>query len=283
MNKKVVKEYTVITFGVILLAISLQYFYYPNEIVGGGVSGLALVVNSVTGMSPALFMNIANIFLFIIGFIFVGGEFGAKSIYASFGTSIVLWIFEAAFPPYVVTTDLLLATIFGGVVGAIGIALVFSQNASTGGTDILAKILNKYFHLDIGKAFIYVDFIVIICAIFVFGVDKALFGLVGVYIMGVIIDKVIEGFDSSKQLIIISEKYEDISKVIMDEIDRGCTKIQGTGAYSNQGIMILYVVVSRKEFLRLKTKIKEIDSKAFFVISEAAQVFGEGFGDLVEM
>ena len=283
MGKKVMKEYAIITVGFILLAISLQYFYYPNEIVGGGVSGLALVVNSVTGMSPSLFMNIANIILFMLAFILVGGEFGGKSIYASFGTSITLWVLEKFIPPFVVTDNLLLATIFGSVVGAFGIALVFSQNASTGGTDILAKILNKYIHLDIGKAFICVDFIVIIFAIFVFGIDKALFGLIGVYLMGTLIDKVIEGFNNSKQLIIISNRSDEISKVIIEEIDRGCTKILGTGAYSNKDLTVLYVVVSRKEFLRLKMKIKEIDPKAFFVVSEAAQVFGEGFGDLVEM
>lgn len=283
MSMKVIKEYAIITFGVILLAASLQFFFFPNDIVGGGVSGLALVVNRLVGISPSLFMNIINVFLFILSFFLIGGEFGGRSIYASFGVSVVLSILERLFPGAVVTKDMFLATMVGSVVGAVGVALVLSQNASTGGTDIVAKILNKYFHIDIGKAFIYVDCVIIVLSLFVFGVDKTLFGLISVYTMGTLIDKVIAGFDASKQLFIISKKSDEISEAIMKEIGRGCTKLIGRGGYSNNELVVLYVVVGRKEFIRLKYKIKNIDPLAFFTVSEAAQVFGEGFGDLVEM
>lgn len=283
LSMKTLKEYGIITIGVLLLAISLEYFYYPNDIAAGGVSGLALVINKVFGISQGMFMNIANLILFALAFWLIGGSFGGRSIYAAFGLSISISLIESFLPTFAITENMLLATIFGSAVGALGIALVFSQNSSTGGTAIIAKILNKYIHIEIGKSLLCADCVVVLCALLVFGVDKALFGLIGVVIMGTLIDKIIEGFNSCKQLLIISEKNEEISNVIMKEIERGCTKIQGTGAYSNSKVTMLYVVVNRRQFISLKGKIKEIDPKAFITVSDAKEVFGEGFLDLVEM
>lgn len=282
LSMKTLKEYGIITIGVLLLAISLEYFYYPNDIVAGGISGLALVINKVFGISQGMFMNIANLILFALAFWLIGGSFGGRSIYAAFGLSISISLIESFLPTFAITENMLLATIFGSAIGALGIALVFSQNSSTGGTAIVAKILNKYIHIEIGKSLLCADCVVVLCALLVFGVDKALFGLIGVVIMGTLIDKIIEGFNSCKQLLIISEKNEEISNVIMKEIERGCTKIQGTGAYSNSKVTMLYVVVNRGQFISLKGKIKEIDPKAFITVSDAKGVFGEGFLDLVE-
>ncbi|WP_300347792.1 YitT family protein [Clostridium sp.] len=282
LSMKTLKEYGIITIGVLLLAISLEYFYYPNDIVAGGISGLALVINKVFGISQGMFMNIANLILFALAFWLIGGSFGGRSIYAAFGLSISISLIESFLPTFAITENMLLATIFGSAIGALGIALVFSQNSSTGGTAIVAKILNKYIHIEIGKSLLCADCVVVLCALLVFGVDKALFGLIGVVIMGTLIDKIIEGFNSCKQLLIISEKNEEISNVIMKEIERGCTKIQGTGAYSNSKVTMLYVVVNRGQFISLKGKIKEIDPKAFITVSDAKEVFGEGFLDLVE-
>ncbi|MGG5460346.1 YitT family protein [Clostridium sp. B9] len=283
ISMKTLKEYGIITLGVILLAVSLEYFYYPNDIAAGGISGLALVINKVTGMSQGMFMNIANVILFALAFWLIGGNFGGRSIYAAFGLSFAISLIESFLPTFAVTENMLLATIFGSAVAALGIALVFSQNSSTGGTAIIAKILNKYVHIDIGKSLLCADCVVVVCALLVFGVDKALFGLIGVVIMGTLIDKIIEGFNSCKQLLIISEKSDEISQVIMKEIERGCTKIQGTGAYSNEPVTMLYAVVNRRQFISLKTKIKEIDPKAFITVNDAKEVFGEGFLDLVEI
>ena len=269
ISMKTLKEYGIITLGVILLAISLEYFYYPNDIAAGGVSGLALVVNKITGISQGMFMNVANVILFALAFWLIGGSFGGRSIYAAFGLSITISLIESFLPTFAVTENMLLATIFGSVVGAFGIALVFSQNSSTGGTAIVAKILNKYLHIEIGKSLLCADCVVVVCALLVFGVDKALFGLIGVFIMGILIDKIIEGFNSCKQLLIISE--------------RGCTKIEGTGGYSKEPVTILYVVVNRRQFISLKKKIKEIDPRAFITVNDSKEVFGEGFLDLVEM
>ncbi|MGL5574963.1 MAG: YitT family protein, partial [Sarcina sp.] len=260
----------------------LQFFYYPNNIAAGGVSGLALIINSYTGIAPGIVMNICNVILFSLALIFIGKEFAARSVYAAFGTSIALSILEKVFPNVVITTDPMLAVVFGSAIAALGIAMVFDQNSSTGGTAIVAKLLNKYFKMNIGKSLLMADCVVVILALIAFGVEKGLYGMLSCFIMGFMIDKIIEGFNDCKQLIIVSSKYEELRGFILNSVDRGCTKIKGTGAYSNDEVSILYVVVSRKEFITLKNEIKKIDPKAFITVSDAKEVLGEGFTALVE-
>ena len=282
MNKDVLKKYLLITIGVVLLSISLQFFYYPNDIAAGGVSGLALIINSFTGITPGTVMNICNVVLFLLAMIFIGKEFVTRSIYAAFGTSIVLSILERVFPNVVITSDPMLAVIFGSIIASLGIAIVFNQNSSTGGTAIVAKLLNKYLKVDIGKSLLIADCIVVTLALFAFGVEKGLYGMLSCFIMGSMVDKFIEGFNGCKQLIIVTSKYEELSEFILNTINRGCTKMEGTGSYSNKEISILYVVVNRKEFIFLKNEIKKIDSKAFVTVNDAKEVLGEGFTPLVE-
>lgn len=282
MNRGIIKKYLLISIGVILLASALQFFYYPNDIAAGGVSGLALIVYNYTGISPGLVMNICNVILFTLAFIFIGKEFASRSIYAAFGLSIVLTIMEKLFPNVVVTNDPILAVIFGSAIAALGIAMVFNQNSSTGGTAIVAKLLNKYLKFEIGKSLLIADCFVVLLALASFGVEKALYGLISCFIIGMMIDKIIEGFNDCKQLIIISSKSSEIRDYIINTVDRGCTKVVGTGAYSNENVDILYVVVSRKEFIMIKNEIKKIDSKAFITISDTKEVLGEGFATLVE-
>ena len=282
MNKDVFKRYLLITVGVILLAVSLQFFYYPNNIAAGGVSGLALIINSYTGLAPGIVMNICNVVLFTIALIFIGKEFAARSVYAAFGTSIALSILEKLFPNVVITTDPILAVIFGSAIAAFGIAMVFNQNSLTGGTAIVAKLLNKYLKFNIGKSLLMADCVVVVLALFAFGVEKGLYGMLSCFMMGFMIDRIIEGFDDCKQLIIVSSKYEELKEFILNTVDRGCTKINGIGAYSNDEVSILYVVVNRKEFITLKNEIKKIDPKAFITVSDVKEVLGEGFTNLVE-
>ncbi|MGL4740562.1 MAG: YitT family protein [Sarcina sp.] len=282
MGKSTVKRYFLITIGVILLAISLQFFYYPNNIAAGGVSGFALIVNSYTGISPGIVMNLCNVVLFTLAFIFIGKEFAARSIYAAFGTSIVLSILEKLFPNPNITSDPILAVLFGSAIAAFGIAIVFDQNSSTGGTAIIAKLFNKYLKIEIGKALLMADCVVVLLAICAFGVEKGLYGVLSCFLMGLMIDKIIEGFKDCKQVMIISARHEEVGKYIMESVDRGCTKITGTGGYSNEDITILYVVVNRKEFINLKNEVKNIDPRAFITVSDAKEVLGEGFTALVE-
>ena len=275
--KKYLKENLLITIGILLTAIALEYFFYPNNIAAGGISGLALVLNKIFGISPGLILIIANIILFALAFMLIGGGFGGKSIYASFGLSLVLWLIEKYLEPTAVTHNLVLATVAGSVISSLGIAMVFSQNSSTGGTSIIAKILNKYLHLDIGKCLLITDFIITILAIYTFGVDLGMFGLISVFLIGSMVDKFIEGFNVCKQVFIISSKGEEIVNYIINEVDRGCTVLDGTGGYSKANNQIIFTVVNRRQFIKLKFKIKEIDPRAFITVNDVREVLGEGF------
>ncbi|WP_426350119.1 YitT family protein [Alloiococcus sp. CFN-8] len=279
--KNRVKDMVFITLGIVLLAVALEYFFIPNNIAAGGVSGLAIVINSYFPfLEVSVLVFLMNLVLFVVGFIFIGGGFGGKSIYASLGLSFLMWLIEYFLAPKAITEDLLLAVIFGTLIGALGMALVFNANASTGGTDIVAKILNKYFDIDIGKSLLMVDFIITIMGAVTFGIDVGLYALLAVIANGLVIDRIIDGFNSVKEIIIISEKWEEISNYIIGNLDRGCTIFEGKGGYTKKDTKLIYTVLGRAEFIKVKGWIREIDPKAFITVNEAYEVLGEGFKSL---
>ncbi|MEG0180272.1 MAG: YitT family protein [Terrisporobacter sp.] len=185
------KDYVLITIGVILVAFGIQYFYAPNEIAGGGLSGLALVIsNYVPFLSVGTIIFLGNLILFVVSFILVGGDFGMKTIYASFALSFVMDFMEKVMHSYALTNNLLLAIVMGTIVIAAGIGMTFAINASTGGTDILAKILNKYSRINIGISLLIVDLFVVVCGAFTFGLDKGIYSLLAVIMNGLVVDRV---------------------------------------------------------------------------------------------
>lgn len=278
MNKKGLEEYALITFGIILVALSVEYFFAPNNLAAGGVTGLAIVINALLpNLSVGTITLVLNIVLFVVAFWLIGGNFGGKTIFASLGLSVVMWIIEKFFNPFAITTDLVIATTFGTLISAFGMAIVFNNNASTGGTDILAKILNKFFHINIGKSLLIVDILITFSAAFVFGLDTGFYAMLSVIILGITVDRFIDGFNSSKEVTIISENYKEISEYILNDLSRGCTYLQGKGVYSGNDIKVIYSVLSRNEFIKLKEYIKEIDEKAFISVRESYEVLGEGF------
>jgi uncharacterized membrane-anchored protein YitT (DUF2179 family) len=282
--KKDIQEYIWITIGIFLVAVGVYYFLVAENLAAGGVSGLAIVINHYFPYaSVGLLMLIMNVVLFIIAFIVIGPGFGAKTIYASLGLSAIIWIFEKFFPVSgSITGDTLLSLIFGILIGGIGMGIVFNQNASTGGTDIIAKILNKFFHIDIGKAMIASDFIVTVLAAITFGATTGMYALLGVIANGVVIDSFINGLSMRKQVTIISSMGSEIKKFIIDELQRGVTIYDAKGAYTGEVKEVLITIMSRKEFIRLKIFIKEIDDKAFITVSNVHEVLGEGFKSLDE-
>ncbi|MGL5085716.1 MAG: YitT family protein, partial [Clostridium sp.] len=222
------KSYAVITFGVVLVAIALVYFYAPNNLAAGGLSGVALIVNYVVpGITIGGMLFVGNAILYIIAFFIIGPEFGIKTIYASFGLSAIIWVMEKFFKPEAITNDLILATIFGTILVAVGMAIVFNENASTGGTDIIAKILNKYSTLNIGISLLAVDFIITLLAGVIFGLDTGFYALLCVIVNGPMIDKLIAMFNAKKQITVISSKNSEISSFIKDNLEKGCTHLKG--------------------------------------------------------
>lgn len=208
------KEYTIITIGVILVAFGIQYFYAPNEIAGGGLSGLALIINNyIPNLSVGTIIFLGNLILFVIAFILIGGDFGLKTIYASFALSFFIEIMEKVFHSSAITTNLLLAVVVGTLIIGSGLAIVFTINASTGGTDILAKILNKYTTFNIGISLLIVDLFVAIIGGFTFGLDKGVYSLIAIVINGLLVDKVIEKIENNRDKNIDNTLSEEVDKV----------------------------------------------------------------------
>ena len=282
MKKKNSKEFALITIGILLVAISVVYFFDPNNIAAGGITGLAIVINHyVPFISIGPLVLMMDAVLFIIALIVLGAKFGAKTIYSSVLLSTSMWVMQT-FIPINITNDLMLATIFGTLISAGGMAIVFNANASTGGTDIIAKILNKFFHIEIGKSLLMVDFLVTLLGAITFGINIGLYGLLSVIINGIVIDNIIAGFKTKSEITIISDKNKEISKFILNDLERGCTFIKGVGGFTGKDTALLYTVLDRSEFIKLKNRIKEIDRNAFITVGEVHEVMGEGFKGIDE-
>ena len=268
-----IKEYLLTTIGVALTAIALEYFFFPCDIAAGGVSGIGLVVNKVSGLDTSIVVLVLNILLFILAFIVLGKSFGAKSIYATVMLSVFMWIIEKILKPGILTENMFLASVFGSILLGMGAAIVFHQGASTGGTSIIAAIISKFTPIGIGIS----DSFVCLLAISVFGVDKGLFGFFSVILIGLIIDKFIDGFNTCKQVFIITSKEKEIVNHIIKNIDRGCTVLNGNGGYTGSDVKIIYTVLNSNQFIALKKHVKEIDPAAFLTVNDSTEVLGEGF------
>ncbi len=253
----------------------------PVHINGGGITGIAIVINyHMPSLPIGMLMMVMNVILFGIGFLFIGGNFGAKTIYASIGMSGTIWLIEMVLKPQALTNDVLLSAIIGTLLLGTGLGIVFSQNASTGGTDIIAKILNKFFHFNLGKSMQAVDIFVVILAGLSFGIATALYAVVCVFLNGIIIDKVIEGFTSVKAVMVFSNNSENIQKYIINEIDRGCTAFEGKGGFTGNKNSVIYSVMDRTQLIKLRTYIKKNYPDSFIIVSEAHEVLGEGFQNI---
>ncbi|MEG1131979.1 MAG: YitT family protein [Romboutsia sp.] len=197
---KGLKEYIIVTIGVILVAIGIQYFFAPNSIAGGGLSGLALIINYyLPSLSMGTIIFLGNLVLFAIAFILIGGDFGLKTIYASFMLSIAIEFMDKVLHSTALTTNLLAAVLLGTLVTAVGLAMVFAINASTGGTDILAKILNRYSTLNIGISLLIVDLFVAIIGGFTFGLEKGIYSMLVIVLNGLLIDRVIAKIEKKRE------------------------------------------------------------------------------------
>lgn len=276
---KKLKEYFLATVGVAIVAFGLEYFFFPLDIAAGGVSGLALAINQLININPSILVFIFNIILFALAFFLIGGSFGAKSIYATVMMSVIMWIFEKFFNPRAITENLVLTCVFGSAVLAFGTAITFYQDASTGGTSIVAKIVNKYFNIPIGQGLLLADCTVTLLAIYSFGVEKGLFGLLSSILIGNLVDKFIAGINPVKQVFIITNKEKLVVDFINNDIDRGCTILTGKGGYSKENMTVIYTVLSSKQFITLKQFIKLKNPEAFLTVSESTEALGKGFKD----
>lgn len=269
-------EYFLIVFGTLLTALAFNLFLIPHKIAPGGLSGIAMVIYYVAnGRIPVgVIMLVLNVPLFIIGFRELGGIFGFRTLLST----VLLSVFIDFIRVPSMTDDSILASIYGGVLLGIGLGLVFKGNATTGGTDLLAKIIHKFFHfIGVSWVLFAIDSLVVITAALIFGPNEALYALVSLYLTSKLIDLILEGMNTAKAFIIISDHSAAIATRIMNELDRGVTLLNGKGAYTRQEKNIILCVINRSQTVRLKSIINEIDPAAFVLVADVKEVMGEGF------
>jgi uncharacterized membrane-anchored protein YitT (DUF2179 family) len=277
--KEQIKEYVLSTVGVMLTALGLVIFFIPNNIAAGGASGMAMILHKLIPTVPVgIWMYIINVVLFVLGFLLVGKDFSFKTIYSTFALNFFVDLFDRIINiPKYTGEDLMLAVFFGNVLASIGMAIAFANNSSTGGTDIIAKIISKYFHTPIGTTLLMVDFAIGIFAGFAFNARIAMYALLAIIINGITIDFVLKGLELSVTMMIISKKVDEIKRYILEKMERGATILKAQGAYSGRDIDVLYVALKRRELGEVLNVIRHIDPEAFVIVTEARYVLGEGF------
>lgn len=269
-----VLAYIYIIIGAAIVAVGFNVFLLPNEVASGGVSGISTILKGVFGWEPGLVQYAFNIPLFIAGVIFLGKQFGARSLAGTLTLPLFV-ILTSGWEP--ATLNPLLGALFGGISVGVGLGIVFRGNASTGGTDLAAQIITKYTGLTLGTSVMLIDGLIVLSAALVFDVEKGLYALIGLFVTTKTIDIIQLGFSQSKMVYIITNKQEEIRDAIYTEINRGVTKLPAVGGYTDAEKPILLVVVYQTEFSRLKHVIKAVDPSAFVIVSDAYEVLGEGF------
>lgn len=277
-TKKNIKEYLLTGLGTAICAIGIYYFLAPENIATGGVTGFSIVLLKYFDLPISTVAFAINMILLLMGFIFVGSEFGGKTIFSIFALWLTMKIVETISPNIgPATTEILLNMIVGVLMFAVGLAIAFNQNASTGGTDILAKIFNKFFHVPFGTGLLMADALVVILSLLAFGLETALVGVLGWYIKGVMTNYFIDGFQLKKEITIISDKCDEVKTMVNNVGHRGATIYKGEGSYTGKPKKVIVTVVTKNEYFKLKKRIAEIDPEAFLITRNVQEVEGQGF------
>lgn len=269
------KDVLGIIVGCFISALALNMLLVPNKVAPGGASGIAVIMHHFFNINVALVLVLVNVPLFILAWYLLGTRFGINAL---LGT-LLLPLFVALTEPHVpvITEDLLLASVYGGILLGIGIGIVFRSEGTTGGTALAAQLLHRYVGLTVGQGILGIDFLVVFLAGVVFDAELAMYGLIAVLVSARVIDLVQQGLRNAKAAFIISNNPQAISKAILDDLQRGATVLEGRGAWSRAEREVLLCVVNSSEITRLKTMIAAIDPAAFVIVTDIQEVLGEGF------
>ena len=274
---KYLKEYLIITVGCFFYAVSINYFFISNHLAEGGVAGICLILFYLFKLPVGVMYFVINIPLLITGWKLVGKDFLFKTLYGTSCLSVLITLTEGWKGP---SNDIMLGSIYGGVLIGIGLGLIFMVNGSTGGTDVIARILNRYFDIPMGRTMLFLDVVILGVAAIFFGKEIVMYTLISMTIVSKAIDYFQDGYTKAKGITIISTKSDEIKDRIMAEMDRGTTVIKGQGGYTGNEMDLLFCVVSKFEVTKVKSIVKETDSFAFLTISDVSEVLGEGFKSL---
>lgn len=268
------KNAILILVGLIFCALGFNLFLIPNNIAAGGFTGIAQLINSVTGFPVGTVALVLNVPLFLVSMKSLGLRFGIRSLAATIGFSLLL---DNLHVP-VITNDLWLSTVYGGLVSGLGFGLILRGSATTGGTDMLASLIHRLIpSIRVSVGMFIIDGLVILASAFVYDTAAAMYALICILISNVVIDFVLEGPNSSHSFFIISDKSDEIASRIMQELDRGVTGLEGMGMYSHQHKRVLLCVVSRMETVTLRRIVFSVDPRAFVISAKAHDTYGEGF------
>lgn len=275
---KKLKTFIMMTMGCILISVGVYFFKIPNGFVTGGVTGIATILAPLTFITAGTWIWILNIFLLVVGYIILGNENTLKTFYCSMLYSAITYVLELLVPlSGPLSNQPLLELIYAMLLTSVGAAFLFNSNASSGGTDIVALILKKYTSLNVGKALLFVDFIVATSSFFVYGIVAGLFSLLGLFAKAFIVDAVIENLNTCKYFVVITSKREEISDFIIRSLHHGVTVGQVTGDYTKEEKTMIHTVCKRIEAVRLRDEIKKIDPHAFIIITTSSEIIGRGF------
>lgn len=274
-HKAIVKRYIQFCLGCLIVAISFNLFLVDNDLVPGGVGGVSIIFKQLFGLNPSVVILIADLFLLLLSYILLGKKQTRGSILGSLLFPLFVEL-TANIGNYVDidTSQLLLSAVFGGVVYGFGAGIIFKAGFTTGGTDILNQIISKYAKISIGNSMLLSDGLIVLLSGLIFGTTKLMYGIIILYIISYMADKVILGISDCKAFYIITDKDDEIKEFILKYMNRGVTVFNAKGGYTKNKQNVLLCVLRTKEYYKLKEGIREIDSDAFFVVTDAYEVFG---------
>ena len=277
-------KYLLIVLGSIVYAIGFQYFMFPNNIVSGGVTGIAMILNHFTRWPVGMTVLVMNIPLFVIAWRHFGMDYLIGSLVGTAVSSVCVDLFAST--GIVATTDPMLGSIIGGVIKGAGMGMIFYVGASTGGIDIVAKLLRqKYQQINFGTIVLLLDVVIIAAYAFVLNqYQSAMYSLIGMYVVSKVVDLALYGFDNSSLCYIISEKSEELAReIISGHVHRGVTILEGEGAYSHRTKHVIMCVIKRTQIGEMRRLVRSVDEHAFFIVTDAKNVFGNGFENIAEV
>lgn len=275
---KYLKDYLMLTLATIILDIGVYVFKFPNNFSFGGVTGVAILLGKIGSFTPATYNFIINMVILVFGFIFLGKSFGIMTVYVSILNSVLISLAEKIFPMSGPLTDEpVLELVFAIILPAVSAAILFNMGASGGGTDIVAMIIKKYSHFNIGTALLLVDLCITVCTCFVFDVKTGLFSFTGLMAKSLVIDGVIENINLCKYFTIICDNPDIICDYITNELKRSATVYKAEGAYEHKEKTIILTVMKRSQAVELRNYIKTNDPKAFIMITNSSEIIGKGF------
>ncbi len=244
----------------------------------GGTSGAAIVIAQFIDLPVGIIMFTLDMLLFILGLILIGPSFGIKSVFASLLLSGMVWGLEVFHPLHnPISHDVLIQILIGTIIGSIGVAMVFNQGASAGGTGVLAKIIHLFSGIELGRAVLLSDIFIVLSSAFFFGIQIGLYALFGLLLKGIIIDKSIQFFNENKEIVIISDQSEEIKQFIVGDLEKGATLHSAKGAFSDDKKEVITTILGRKDFSKLKSYIQSTDNKAFITVHRMNEIWGHNF------